>query len=169
MQAKIELTRVDNRLVHGQVGVSWSVSLNIDTIVVVDDETAQNPLSQKLMQTIAKSANVQIRFYSIEGFAEVFHRQNSTQKLFIVVKTIQVVRKMNELGIPTKKVNVGNIHYERGRYPLNKKMYVTIQDVNDIQYLGAQGCEVFYQDVPGTLVEKLNDVSVDDLKRRRRQ
>ena len=72
MQAKIELIRVDNRLVHGQVGVSWSVSLNIDTIVVVDDETAQNPLSQKLMQTIAKSANVQIRFYSIEGFAEVF-------------------------------------------------------------------------------------------------
>ena len=40
MRAKIELIRVDNRLVHGQVGVTWVNALNIDTIVVVDDETA---------------------------------------------------------------------------------------------------------------------------------
>lgn len=42
MRAKIELIRVDNRLVHGQVGVTWVNALNIDTIVVVDDETAIN-------------------------------------------------------------------------------------------------------------------------------
>ena len=71
MQAKIELIRVDNRLVHGQVGVSWSVSLNIDTIVVVDDETAQNPLSQKLMQTIALK---DLRKFSI---AKTVHRSCS--------------------------------------------------------------------------------------------
>ena len=47
MRAKIELIRVDNRLVHGQVGVTWVNALNIDTIVVVDDETAINVFSQK--------------------------------------------------------------------------------------------------------------------------
>jgi len=40
MRAKIELTRIDNRLVHGQVGMTWGSTLNIDTIVVVDDLTA---------------------------------------------------------------------------------------------------------------------------------
>lgn len=58
MRAKIELIRVDNRLVHGQVGVTWVNALNIDTIVVVDDETAINVFSQKMMKTIAKASNV---------------------------------------------------------------------------------------------------------------
>lgn len=66
MRAKIELIRVDNRLVHGQVGVTWVNALNIDTIVVVDDETAINVFSQKMMKTIAKASNVDIRFYSLQ-------------------------------------------------------------------------------------------------------
>ena len=37
MRARIELTRIDNRLVHGQVGLTWGSTLNIDTIVVVDN------------------------------------------------------------------------------------------------------------------------------------
>ena len=32
MRAKIELTRIDNRLVHGQVGMTWGSTLNIDTM-----------------------------------------------------------------------------------------------------------------------------------------
>ena len=36
MMSQIQLIRVDNRLVHGQVGMTWSSALNIDAIVVVD-------------------------------------------------------------------------------------------------------------------------------------
>ena len=53
MRAKIELIRVDNRLVHGQVGVTWVNALNIDTIVVVDDETA-GTMSRKRTPKIDK-------------------------------------------------------------------------------------------------------------------
>ena len=99
MSAKIKLIRVDNRLVHGQVGVTWTDSLSIDTIVVVDDEVVYNPLSQKLMQTIAKSSNVQIRFYTAEQFVETYQNSSSNRKLFVVVKTIQVVKRLCVLGL----------------------------------------------------------------------
>lgn len=49
MRARIELTRIDNRLVHGQVGLTWGSTLNIDTIVVVDNLTAASSFAQKLM------------------------------------------------------------------------------------------------------------------------
>lgn len=162
-QARIKLIRVDNRLVHGQVGVSWSASLSIDTIVVVDDEVVNNPLSQKLMQSIAKSANVQIRFYSLEGFAQAYFNQTSSQKLFVVVKTIQMARKLCEKGLDGLKINIGNIHYAKGRVPFNKKVYLTYEDVKDIEYLVLNGCDVFYQDVPGTLIEKLDTNSLEHL------
>ena len=167
MSAKIKLIRVDNRLVHGQVGVTWTDSLSIDTIVVVDDEVVYNPLSQKLMQTIAKSSNVQIRFYTAEQFVETYQNSSSNRKLFVVVKTIQVVKRLCVLVLSAQKLNIGNIHYEKGRYPFNRKMYLTKEDVEDIIYLNQHGYSVFYQDVPGTLVEKLDSISLEDLKIRR--
>ena len=57
MRARIELTRIDNRLVHGQVGLTWGSTLNIDTIVVVDNLTAASSFAQKLIQYMTLSVH----------------------------------------------------------------------------------------------------------------
>lgn len=114
MQPIIQLIRVDNRLVHGQTGVTWSNSLDIDTIIVIDDETVQNIFSQKLMTSIAKAGNVHIAFYSIAGFIDAYFSASGGKKLFLVVKSIQVVRTLYEQGLRFPRINIGNIHYERG-------------------------------------------------------
>lgn len=165
MKAKIKLIRVDNRLVHGQTGMSWTSTLDIDTIVVVDDEVVRSIFPQKLMTNIAKAANVHIRFYSVDDFMNVIDNE-STQKLFIVVKTIQVARLLAEKGLVQQKLNIGNIHYEKGRLPFHKKMYLTKQDVDDLNYLNEMGYTIFYQDVPGTASEKIGYIDYDDLKRK---
>ena len=100
MKAEIKLIRVDNRLVHGQVGMSWTNSLDVDTIVVIDDDGVNDIFSQKLMMSIAKAANVQLRFYSIGDFMNVIFKNESNQKLFIVVKTIQIARELAQRGLP---------------------------------------------------------------------
>lgn len=168
MRAKIELIRVDNRLVHGQVGVTWVNALNIDTIVVVDDETAVNAFSQKMMKTIAKASNVDIRFYSIADFMQVLQHNESNQKLFVVVRDIQTVYEMFEKGLTPQTVNIGNIHYGRGRAPLNKKMYVSEVDVDEINELIEQGFDFYYQDVPGTLDEVIDKIDFERLKKVRK-
>ena len=98
MRAKIELIRVDNRLVHGQVGVTWVNAFIIDTIVVVNGDTAINVFSQKMMKTIAKASNVDIRFYSIADFMQVLRHNESSQRLFVVVRDIQTVYEMFKNG-----------------------------------------------------------------------
>lgn len=164
--SQIQLIRVDNRLVHGQVGMTWSSALNIDAIVVVDEEVVYNVFSQKLMASIAKAANLDIAFYTIENFVTTLQKQKDTKKIFVIVKNIQTVRKLYEKGIRFPKINIGNIHYERGRYPLNKKMYLTETDVQDLNYLNEVGNTIFYQDVPGTMTEKIELLDFEKLKRR---
>ena len=159
----IKLMRVDNRLVHGQVAVTWTATLSMQTIIVVDNEVASSSISQKLMQSIAKGVNIKIYFYTIENFIKDFETTKFPDNIFVVVKTIQVARKLVEGGIVCKKINIGNIHYEKGRVAFNRKMYITKQDVEDIQYMTAQNCDVFYQDVPGTPVEKLDHISIEQL------
>ena len=38
----IEMARVDNRLIHGQISVRWCSKLEINTIIVINDALAQN-------------------------------------------------------------------------------------------------------------------------------
>ena len=52
----ILLGRIDNRLVHGQVGVTWTKTIGCNLIVVVDDEVATDKLQQDLMAITADTA-----------------------------------------------------------------------------------------------------------------
>ncbi len=161
MKAKIQLIRIDNRLVHGQVGVTWVNALNIDTLVVVDDETVTNVFSQKMMKTIAKSSNVTIRFYSVVDFMNVLKNHESSQKLFVVVRSIQTLYQMYNLGLQKQVVNIGNIHYEKGRIPYTKKMYITMEDAKQINDLLNSGFRLYYQDVPGSMEETISKIDVE--------
>lgn len=49
MAANILMTRVDNRLVHGQVGVTWTRAVKANLIVVANDDAANDELQQKLI------------------------------------------------------------------------------------------------------------------------
>ena len=47
----ILLTRIDNRLVHGQVGVAWTSSLaGCNLIVVADDLAAEDEIQQQFLR-----------------------------------------------------------------------------------------------------------------------
>ena len=59
------------------------------------------------------------------------------------------------------------MHYEKGRVAFNRKVYLTRQDIDDMNYMLAQGTEVFYQDVPGSAVEKIGELDYETMKRRR--
>ena len=61
----ILLTRIDNRLVHGQVGVAWTSSLaGCNLIVVADDLVAKDEVQQSLMRATAQNAGCGIRFFT---------------------------------------------------------------------------------------------------------
>ena len=49
----IVLTRIDNRLVHGQVATQWCGSIGANLILVANDEVAGNTLRQGLMDMAA--------------------------------------------------------------------------------------------------------------------
>lgn len=61
----ILLTRIDNRLVHGQVGVTWTTTLGANLLIVADDDVAKDKLQQQLMSMTAESSGVGIRFLQL--------------------------------------------------------------------------------------------------------
>lgn len=155
-EPNIVLTRIDNRLVHGQVGVTWTKTLGANLILVADDGAANDSMQQTLMAMTAKSSGAGIRFFTLEYTAKIISNAAPEQKIFIVVKTPAEVRKLVELGVPIHEVNVGNMHFSQGKNALSKKVYVDDEDLKNLHFLQQKGIHVYIQDVPGDPVMKID-------------
>lgn len=151
----ILLTRIDNRLVHGQVGVTWTSTIGANLLVVVDDEVAGDDIQQKLMGMTADTYGFGIRFFSIEKTINVISKAAPHQKIFLICRTPATVRKLIEGGVPLKDVNVGNMHFSEGKRQISNKVYVNNQDLEDLQFIKKNNINVFIQDVPGDPKESI--------------
>ncbi|EKT57284.1 PTS N-acetylgalactosamine transporter subunit IIB [Providencia burhodogranariea] len=153
----ILMTRIDNRLIHGQVGVTWTNSLGANLVVVANDEAAVDPVAQSLMDMVV-SEGVQTRYFTLQKTIDVIHKAADRQKIFIVCKTPQDVLTLVQGGVPIKFVNVGNMHFVDGKKQIHKTVSVDDGDVNAFRELENLGitCEIRrVPDEAGESVSKL--------------
>lgn len=149
----ILLARIDNRLVHGQVGVVWLTTIGANLVVVVDDQAAKDTLQQQLMSAVVQPSGVGIRFFTVEHTINIIHKASPIQKIFIICKTPEVIRQLIDGGVPINDVNVGNMHFMKGKHQISKKVYVDEKDLEDLHYIKSKGINVFIQDIPGDAKE----------------
>lgn len=147
----ILLTRIDNRLVHGQVGVAWTGSLSgCNLIVVADDQAAADPVQQSLMSATAKNAGCGIRFFTLEKTIAVIHKASASQHIFLIVRDPQAARKLVEGGVPIDKLCIGNMHVGPGKKVAGEAhVYMDEQDKEDLRAIRAKGVDVYIQIAPG--------------------
>ena len=113
-EPNILLTRIDNRLVHGQVATQWNSTLGSNLILVANDDVASNTMRQNLMK-MAAPAGVATRFFSLQKTIDVIGKASPRQKIFIVAETPEDVLTLVKGGVPIKKVNIGNMHMSEGK------------------------------------------------------
>ncbi|MDF9824763.1 PTS system galactosamine-specific IIB component [Breznakia sp. PF5-3] len=149
-EPNIVFARIDNRLVHGQVGNSWVGAVNCNLIVVADDQCAEDKIQQSLMKMTADSAGVGIRFFTLQKTIDVIHKANANQHIFIVCQNPDSMRKLIEGGVPIKAVNVGNMHVKPGKKVYHEAhVYVDDKDLEDFEAMKSKGAEVYIQIAPG--------------------
>ncbi|MDJ1652568.1 PTS galactosamine transporter subunit IIB [Raoultella sp. Ech2A] len=153
----ILLTRIDNRLVHGQVGVTWTSTIGANLLIVVDDEVANDDIQQKLMGITADTYGFGIRFFSIEKTIAIIAKAAPHQKIFLICRTPAIVRRLIEGGLSLKDVNVGNMHFSEGKKQISSKVYVDDSDLDDLRFIKRSGINLFIQDVPGDAKEGIPD------------
>lgn len=154
----IILTRIDNRLVHGQVGVVWTSSIGANLLLVANDAAAKSELQQELMSATAETSGVGIRFWSLEKTATTIEKASPRQKIFLIVKTPQDALSLVQGGVPITDLNVGNMHYSEGKVQLTKKVYVDQNDKDSFSKLVDLGVNVYIQDVPEERKIAIKDV-----------
>lgn len=127
----IVMTRIDERLVHGQ-GQMWIKTLDVNTVIVANDETAKNKMSQTLMKALIPS-DIAMRFYSVQKVIDIIYKANPAQKIFLIVKTPKDALRLLKGGVPIKEINIGNIHNASGKTKVTRSIFLGPEDRDAIR------------------------------------
>jgi mannose/fructose/N-acetylgalactosamine-specific phosphotransferase system component IIB len=131
----VELLRVDDRLVHGQVVEGWLKALRINHIVVASDAVEADE-TQKALYMLAVPHGVKLSCMSVVAAAQAWKTGIwKDDKVLILIATPQDVLRMLQNGAPIKSVNVGGMHFREGRVQVLKAVSLDEQDVAVLQEL----------------------------------
>ncbi|MEG0368151.1 MAG: PTS sugar transporter subunit IIB, partial [Coprobacillus sp.] len=73
---KINLMRVDDRLIHGQVMTKWSKGMGTNALYVIDDATAADDFMKDIYISTNSSASLKIKVFSVD---EVIQEWNASE------------------------------------------------------------------------------------------
>ena len=108
----IQMIRVDYRLLHGQVAVSWTSALGADCILLVSDTVLNDKLRLQAL-SLAKPEGCKVVVKNTEDAVKALQSGVTDKyKLFVVCETIQQAGAVAKaMGI--KKINLGNVALAR--------------------------------------------------------
>lgn len=154
-EPNILLTRIDNRLIHGQVATQWNSTLGANLILVANDDVAGNKMRQNLMN-MAAPTGVATRFFSLQKTIDVIHKASPKQHIFLVAENPSDVLTLVKGGVPIHKVNIGNMHMSEGKRQVATSVAVDYADVAAFKELQDLGVELEIRRVPSTPAEDIN-------------
>jgi PTS system mannose-specific IIB component/fructoselysine and glucoselysine-specific PTS system IIB component len=155
----IVLTRVDDRLIHGQVVIGWGRPLELDRIVLVDATVQASPWEQELYR-MAAPAEIALDFLTpAEAAPRLAGWGGNRERVMVLVGSIATVTELLDLapgGI--RKLNLGGIHAGPGRKERLSYIHLTESEEHTLEALAAKGLEVSAQDVPTSRPVPLADL-----------
>jgi len=158
----IELFRIDDRLIHGQVVVGWGQPLDLTFIVLVDDEVAMSEWEQELYR-MGVPPEMEVHFDTVEAAAvKLAQYQRDARRGALLTGDIETMTRLVELTGAIARVNLGGIHHRTGRTQRLRYIFLAPDEEQSLRALAARGVEVSAQDVPAARPLALNEVLTGD-------
>ena len=155
---KINLARIDTRLLHGQVATAWTPDSKADRIIVASDSVSQDELRKELIKQAAPG-NVKANVVPIDKLIAVAKdpRFGNTHAL-ILFETPQDALRAIEGGVPIKTLNVGSMAHSTGKTMVNNVLSMDKEDVATYEKLRDLGVEFDVRKVPNDSKKDLFDL-----------
>jgi PTS system mannose-specific IIB component/fructoselysine and glucoselysine-specific PTS system IIB component len=145
----IALTRVDERLVHGQIAFAWTNALEANCIFVVNDEVANDSLRKTSLKMAAPPS---VKFV-VKGVADAEAALAASAidkyRVFLIVDNTSDALALAEKSEKIRHVNLGNLHATTERKEVTNSVYLSEDEFEDVRNLKKLGAEVECRAVPG--------------------
>lgn len=139
----LKLVDIDDRLIHGQLASTWIPDNGIESVIIVDDKVANDPV-QKSVAGLAVP-KVKVSVFGVQKFIDVL-KKTELKKVTMVLFTNPIdALTLHENGLPFDYLNVSGMRYNDERTRLHKNMSVTPAEREALEKLIAMGVECWMQ------------------------
>ncbi len=140
--------RMDNRLIHGQILVSWNAEFKIDHIIVTNDKVAADPLQVTLLQAVAP-IGAKVSVLTIKDcVAYCKSAAADNEGIFIIAKFPEDGLALLEDGLDMPVLNLGNQAFVRGSKKLSNTVYLTESGVRALKGIHDKGIRITCRMMP---------------------
>jgi mannose/fructose/N-acetylgalactosamine-specific phosphotransferase system component IIB len=140
--------RMDNRLIHGQILVSWNAEFKIDHIIVTNDKVAADPLQVTLLKAVAP-IGAKVSVLSIKDCVEYCNSPTAEKEnIFIIAKFPEDGLALLEEGLEMPVLNLGNQAFVRGSKKLSNTVYLTESGVRALRAIHEKGIRITCRMMP---------------------
>lgn len=139
---KIGLTRIDDRLIHGQVATRWTKETNVQRIIVVSDEVANDHVRKTLLTQVAPPG-VTAHVVDVDKMVRVWNNPKYGQDRVMLLFTNPTdVLRVVEQGVDIKSVNIGGMAFRQGKTQVNNAVSVDEKDIAAFRKLNERNIEL---------------------------
>lgn len=164
---KVSALRVDDRLIHGQVAMTWTKQLRVEGIMVANDAAAQDP-TQKMALQMAVPSGIRVLIKPVDEIIRMLNYPKSAKmRILVLTRTVKDALKIQENVGKIEFLNIGNVGRFDGIDASEKKVLtptimLTEDEIQALERLVELEPETCLQQVPNDekklvkdLIEKL--------------
>ncbi|OQX95486.1 hypothetical protein B6I21_05205 [candidate division KSB1 bacterium 4572_119] len=147
----LDLIRIDDRLVHGQVVITWGAFINATKIILCNNEIAQSEAEKDLYMNAEEIAPHPLKicvWTREETLTAITENELENDKTILLLESPKDLLQLVDDGLNIKKANVGGMHYQHGKRQLTSYIYVDDEDVSCLKKLHQLGIHLEGKDVP---------------------
>ncbi len=154
----IELFRIDDRLIHGQVVVGWGQPLELRFLVLVDDEVAVSEWEQELYR-MGVPPEMRVEFVTVAD-AVARHAQFAAeaQAGMLLTGDIETMARLCAAIPSLTRVNLGGVHHRAGRTQKLRYVFLSVAEEAMLRGMATAGVEITAQDLPAARVVPLENL-----------
>jgi mannose/fructose/sorbose-specific phosphotransferase system IIB component len=145
----IVLSRIDDRLIHGQVVEGWVNFLKATCIFVADDRVASNAFQRTIME-LSVPQGLKVAIGRVEDICGQVCTTALKDRIILLFSNPADVVRAIKAGLDCREINIGGMHYVPGKRKLMDVLAVDDEDLAALKELAANGIKVNVQTVPTT-------------------
>ena len=143
----INVARIDDRLIHGQVITTWVKNYDIEQVLVINDKVADDKVQQSVL-TMSAPPGLKVLVFGVQQFIEILKKTPIKKRTMLLFTNSIDVNALVEGGLSLEKVNVGGMRMQDGRHQLSRAVSVTPEEEQAFKNLIAKNIPVEVQMVP---------------------
>lgn len=139
----LKLVDIDDRLIHGQVATTWIPDYGIESVIIVSDKVANDPV-QKSVAGLAVP-EIKVSVFGVEKFIHVLTKTELKKATMVLFTNPMDALTLHENGLPFDYLNVSGMRFNDSRCRLHKNMSVTAEEKEAFEKLIDLGVECWMQ------------------------